>query len=230
MVDERRTDERRTDERRTDERSAGEPPEGKAPDTEPWRDRRDGLHLGGPGFARYIEAMRRAQDLVAGTNPPPGVVLAATRSLNGLNALLEPFAATEDDTPSGSRTDLPGRGHPLLLPLLIDAESEGSLRGRVTFGRFHLGRGGAAHGGTIPLLFDDLLGRVANPPGRGRARTARLTVHYRQITPIDVELEVEATRERSEGRKQWVRGRLLRDGAVLSSAEGLFVTLRPGQP
>ena len=174
--------------------------------------------------------MRRAQDLVAGTNPTPDTLLAATEALDRLNALLAPFPATEDDAPAGSRPDLPGRGHPLLLPVVFDEVSGDSLRGRVTFGRFHLGRGGAAHGGTIPLLFDDVLGRVANPPGSGRARTARLTVRYHRITPIDVELGVEAALERAEGRKLWVKGRLLHEGAVISDAEGLFVTLRPGQP
>ncbi len=107
------------------------------------------------------------------------------------------------------------------------------LRGRVTFGRFHLGGNGVVHGGVQPLLFDDVLGMAVNRQlgDLGVARTAYLHVDYRWVTPIDVELTFEATAGAVEGRKRHAAGRLL-DGAgrVLSKAEALFVQLLPGQP
>ena len=81
------------------------------------------------------------------------------------------------------------------------------------------------------MLFDDVLGRVMNHSQAGVARTAFLTVNYRAVTPLDVELFWEATRDRVEGRKRWGSARLLdASGRVLSDAEALFVQLLPGQP
>jgi acyl-coenzyme A thioesterase PaaI-like protein len=105
-----------------------------------------------------------------------------------------------------------------------------TLRGRVRFGRFHLGGNGAAHGGTIPLVFDEMMGRFANSGGRPVSRTAYLNVNYRNVTPIDTDLDIEARFEREDGRKRFLTG-VLRDGdRVCADAEGLFVELRPGQP
>jgi acyl-coenzyme A thioesterase PaaI-like protein len=185
---------------------------------------------GGAEFAAFVEAVRRLLDFVTGTNPPAPVIAAARRTVDDLCATLEPYSAPESDTPAGARVDLPGRGHPLLAPLMVDELSGDELRGRVTFTRFHLGRGGAAHGGAIALLFDDVLGRMAHVDGTSRARTARLEVSYRQVTPIGTELAVESWVHHTEGRRRVVKGRLRRDGTVLAEAEGLFVALRADQP
>src|SRR5439155_16999965 len=100
---------------------------------------------------------------------------------------------------------------------------------RVRFGRFHLGGNGAAHGGTIPLVFDDLLGRLSGTGGRAVARTAYLHVDYRNVTPIEQDLDVGAWFVSEQGRKRLLRG-VLRDGdTVCAEVEGLFVQLRPGQ-
>jgi hypothetical protein len=64
----------------------------------------------------------------------------------------------------------------------------------------------------------------------GVARTASLTVNYRRITPLDVELRFEASRDRVEGRKRWGSARLYDpSGALLSDADALFLELLPGQ-
>jgi acyl-coenzyme A thioesterase PaaI-like protein len=118
----------------------------------------------------------------------------------------------------------------MLIPFDMDGETSDSIHGRTSFRAFHLGGNGAAHGGTLPLLFDDVMGRIANSGSRAVARTAYLHVNYRKVTPIGVELEVEAKVDRIEGRKRWVTGRLLQDGTVLADAEALFVELLPGQP
>jgi hypothetical protein len=55
-------------------------------------------------------------------------------------------------------------------------------------------------------------------------------VNYRQIVPIDKELQVDARVDRAEGRKIFVTGRLLDGESVLCDAEALFVKLNPGQP
>jgi hypothetical protein len=186
---------------------------------------------GGAEFAALHEAQRLVQDRLTGAALPPEVSKDITEQLLGLADLLAEHQMAEPDRVDGWRPDLPGRGHPLLPPYLIDDESNGALSGRVTFTRFYLGGNNAAHGGALPLLFDDILGRVMNHGQRGISRTAYLTTNYRRITPLDVELRFEASRDRVEGRKRWGSARLFdSDGTLLSDAEGLFLQLLPGQP
>jgi acyl-coenzyme A thioesterase PaaI-like protein len=185
---------------------------------------------GGPDFGPFVHAVRHLLDQVAGTDPSPVALARARRAVDDASNALEPFGVPEPGAAAGSRPDLPGRGHPMLPPLLVDEVGPEGFRGRITFSRAHLGRGGAVHGGTISLLFDDVLGRMANLDRRSLARTARLCVSYRQVTPIEEELMVEAFLHRSEGRRRVVRGRLCWGEALLADAEGLFVVLRAGQP
>jgi acyl-CoA thioesterase FadM len=66
--------------------------------------------------------------------------------------------------------------------------------------------------------------------GGPRQRTAYLHVNYRQIVPIDTELQIDSRVDRVEGRKIFVSGRVSDGDAVLTDAEALFVLLNPGQP
>ena len=115
-------------------------------------------------------------------------------------------------------------------PLRPDEESPGHVGGRAQFRRSHVGGNAAAHGGTLPLLFDEVMGRVANAEQRTVARTAYLHVNYRNVTPVDRWLHVEASIDRQEGRKRWISGKLTDGDTLIADAEGLFIELRPGQP
>ena len=185
--------------------------------------------VGGPEFGPFLEGVRTLLDRVCAANPPADVLAEATSRLDALNALLEPWEAPEGEPPAGRRIDLPGRGHPTLLPLVWEERTADYARGRVVFRRAHLGGGGAAHGGTQPLLFDEVLGVLANGGGP-IARTAYLHVDYRSITPIGRELVIEGWVDRTDGRKRWIKGRLLDGDTLVAEAEGLFVELKPGQP
>ena len=186
---------------------------------------------GGAEFAALHAAQRLLQDRLAGAALPADVAGIVTEQLRQLGALLAAYQMPEPDRIDGWRPDLPGRGHPLLPPYLIDDETETTLSGRVTFTRFYLGGNGAPHGGAHPLLFDDVLGRVMNHKQPGVSRTASLTVNYRRVTPLGVELRWEASRDRVDGRKRWGSARLLdQAGMLLSDAEGLFLQLLAGQP
>ena len=184
---------------------------------------------GGEAYTRRHAAQRLLQDRLTGAAMPPELETEVADRLDELNALL---AAYQDGERYDSfRTDLPGRGHPLIPPYIVDEAVPGAVRGRVTFTRFHLGGGAAAHGGVPPLFYDDTLGRVVNEGRAGTARTAYLKVDYRQVTPLDVELFWDVTLDRVDGRKRFATGRITdADGTVLTEAESLFVELRPGQP
>ena len=198
------------------------------PDDDRWG--HAGTHRGGAEYGDLLSTLRVLQDRVAGAVPPPEVAARAAAQLRDLGELLAAHQAPESERWDGWHCELPGRGLPVLPPYLIDEATDTTLRGRVTFGRFHLGGNGAAHGGTQPLLFDDVFGRLASHGLPGVARTAYLTVNYRNVTPLDVELRLDASRDRVEGRKRWVTGRIYSpNGEIACEAEGLFIQLRPGQ-
>ncbi|MGP3533162.1 PaaI family thioesterase [Microbacterium sp. RD1] len=110
--------------------------------------------------------------------------------------------------------------------LLHDEITPETYRGTVTIGDFFLGMNGAAHGGVLPLIFDEALGRLAGA-GRSPGRTAYLTTTFRAVTPIGVPLGVSATVERIDGRKRFITGEIRHGGVVCAEAEALFIELRP---
>lgn len=204
------------------------PPTADAPD--PWHVHAMDPHIGGPEFGRLLEAMRRLQDRFVAALVPADEVDELIAQLDVVGARLATWRVAANDSPSGYRNDLVGRGNLLLPPFTIDELTPTTMRGRVTFTRFHVGGNGAAHGGTLPLMFDDVLGRLVNGPDRPVARTAYLHTNYRHVTRIDIEHTLEAEAGRVEGRKRFATCRLLHDGLVVADAEALFVELRPGQP
>lgn len=120
---------------------------------------------------------------------------------------------------AGSRT---------LTPEMFDVTHiDDRLDAKVSYSAFYLGGNGAVHGGAIPLLMDQVLGRVANH-GRPICRTAYLNIDFRNVTPIDKDLRIECFMERVEGRKRYVYGAIYDQDVLTSEAHGLFIELRPG--
>lgn len=186
---------------------------------------------GGPDYGRFVEAVRRLQDLTRGADAPDDVVTKAADLIEDVNRLLAPHDADEWHSPSGRRMDLPNRGNIMQVPVDLRVTEDGRIGGTARFRRFHLGRNGAVHGGALALLFDSVLGFTAFTLSRSpRQRTAFLHVNYRKIALVEKELRVDAGIDRIEGRKIFVAGRLLDGDDVLCEAEALFVKLLPGQP
>lgn len=186
---------------------------------------------GGPDYGRFIDALRTLQDRARAALPPDAVVTELADQLEAMNKLLAPYEVSEWDSPSGRRTDLPLRGNILLVPMTIESFDNGFLTGTATFGRYHLGRNGAVHGGCLGLLFDTIFGTGSLLlTDLRKLRTAYLNINYRKITPIEKELRYDCTLDRVEGRKVFMTGRLLDGDEVLAEAEALFVKLNPGQP
>ena len=142
---------------------------------------------------------------------------------------LAPLAGEETEQVNGRVIGLPVRGHAMLPELKVSTWTDERVEGVVTFDRFHMGGGMAAHGGVVALLFDEVLGIQAGMAAATLTRTAYLKTDYRALTPIDEELEATAWVESIEGRKIIVRGELRHHGVVCAEAEGLFLTLLPDQ-
>jgi acyl-coenzyme A thioesterase PaaI-like protein len=177
-----------------------------------------------------VLALRDVQDLVVERDAPDEVLQANAELLRGVAANLR-RSPIVDWIDSAGGWDAPAQNaSPLIPPFVVDRFAGEAIEGRVTFSPFYHGGGAAVHGGVIPLLFDHILGRLTNSPGRPRSRTAYLHVRYRQIATLGRELQIDASLDREEGRKMFATARL-RDGEdLLADAEGLYIVLRPGQP
>ena len=181
------------------------------------------------GYVDMIDEFRTLLNRVAGAAPGSELVPHATALVADLNARLADCEVTESDQLSGRLVTSPGRAQLAVPAVHIDEVDDLHVTGRVRFGRHYLGSNGCVHGGSIPLLFEDLLGRLALNGGRLRSRTAFLHVDYRSVTPIGTDLRVEAHFERDEGRKRYLRASLHCGERLCAEAHGLFVALRPGQ-
>lgn len=185
---------------------------------------------GGAEYGDMIDALRAFLDDVAAAAPDAATTVALARDLTAWSERLAPTAVSERKQIFARRLDLPGRGQTMSPNFIPDAGDHLGVEGTVTFGRYFLGGGGAVHGGAIPLLFDELLGRLANSGDRLPSRTAYLHTDFRSITPVGEELAVRAWFVSEQGRKRVLRAELKHGPTLCAVAEGLFIALRPDQP
>jgi acyl-coenzyme A thioesterase PaaI-like protein len=173
------------------------------------------------GARELLDATRELADRVWRSHAIPELRAEVAREVRALSERLGPFErGAPVRTPIGGV--LPGRGHPLLPPM-VHAADGGRVVGTVTYTDAHAGAGEAVHGGQVTLLFDEVLGAVAGTAAP--SRTASLTVHYRSLTPMGVPLTVEGWVDHVDSRKIFVRGRLLDGERVCAEAEALFVAV-----
>ncbi|MDH6198141.1 acyl-coenzyme A thioesterase PaaI-like protein [Mycobacterium frederiksbergense] len=185
----------------------------------------------GPGFGRFVAAMRRAQDLAVSANPDSDTWDDAADRVEELVKLLAPYEAPEGVGPADRVPSLPGAGSLLMPPWTMAKFDPDGVELQVQFSRFHVGGNYAVHGGVLPLLFDSVFGMVIHAAGRPISRTAFLHVDYRKVTPIDTVLTARGWVREAEGRKAFVNAKLLDpDANVLAEAHGLMIRLLPGQP
>jgi acyl-coenzyme A thioesterase PaaI-like protein len=189
----------------------------------------------GPGFGRFVQTMRRLQDMAVSADPGPDVWDEAAERAAALLQLLEPFEADAGRSPAGRTPDLPGMGSLLMPPWTLTRYRPDGVEMTGYFSRFHVGGNWAVHGGVLPLLFDHMFGMISHAAGRPISRTAFLHVDYRKITPIDTPLLIRGRVSRTEGRKTFVSAELVdsSDGGtetLLAEGNGLMVRLLPGQP
>jgi hypothetical protein len=181
---------------------------------------------GGPDFERMIRALRQLQDRVAEAKPPNEVVTSIATQLECLAAILAPFRIEEANRIAGNRWDLPGRGQSLIPPISLSHGNTESVSGFVSFGPAYLGSGGAVNGGFLPLLFNELMGKLVQMGGRRYARTAFLHVNYRAVARISAQLRIDVKIQREEGRKRFLGGTLHDGTTLVADAEALYVAIR----
>jgi acyl-coenzyme A thioesterase PaaI-like protein len=205
-------------------------PQGGFPQTRSWQE--PGLKNpgGGPEYGTMIASLRSFLDALAAAAPDTATITGIADDLKTWTDTLTPMAVGERKQMFARRLDLPGRGQTMSPNFVVTGGDRDSVCGTVTFGRYFLGGGGAVHGGAIPLLFDEVLGRLSNSGGRPPARTAYLHTDFRSITPVDTALDVRGWFVSEEGRKRVLRAELRHGETLCAEAEGLFIILRPDQP
>lgn len=182
-------------------------------------------------FADLVDASGRVRDALVTVGHDVELLRRSARRLDAIADELQAAAHPEGrpdvlavhnpDPRYGVRT----RG---LVPRHTVVSDDGTqVTGSTTFER-HFDGVGAVHGGAIAMLFDDLMGRLANSAGRPMARTAFLRTDFRGPVPWGVALAFSCRIASMEGRKRFVHGELVRDGVLLVEANGLWVELRTG--
>jgi hypothetical protein len=175
-------------------------------------------------YDRMTDQLRRLLDAVSVADPGDDLVAAAT---DDLAALADRFAARAAplDAQVCGRLDLPGRGQALIPTLLAEQGDDNHVTGVVRFGWFHHGFDGNAHGGSVALFLEDLLGSLAARV-RTDSRTAFIHVDYRAGTPIGSDLRVAAWFEEETGRKRHLRATLHHGETLCVEAHALCIELR----
>ncbi|KWX57350.1 PaaI family thioesterase [Mycobacterium sp. NAZ190054] len=181
-------------------------------------------------FAHLVAASGRVRDALVTVGGDVETMTACARRLDEVadtlrQAAIAPGAqdvlATHNPDP---RYGVRSRG---LVPRHeVHVDDGWRLVGSTTVER-HFDGVGAVHGGAIAMLFDDLLGRLANSAGRPMARTAYLHVNFRAPVPWGTPLTFSCRIAQITGRKRFLEGELTRDGELLTDVNGLWVELRP---
>jgi acyl-coenzyme A thioesterase PaaI-like protein len=117
----------------------------------------------------------------------------------------------------------------LLPDYALRADADGGYTTSILFPERFSGVKGVVHGGVVSMLFDELLGSVANhEPGEWWA-TASLRVEYRAPTPVGQTLDATVGLVERTERKCTIKGQLYAGDVLCAEAEGLFVKARlPG--
>jgi acyl-coenzyme A thioesterase PaaI-like protein len=180
---------------------------------------------GGAAYARYLESLRRVGDLTMLSDPDEAGYEAAADRLDEVAALLESAAAEPEAGPAGRRPDLAGRGHPLLPGFRI---VEADATHAVALGEFSPLFTGwrAVHGGMIPVVLDEVFGLMISYAAGEVTRTAYLNVDFRSLTPVGEPLRIETEISRHEGRKFFMKGRVLAGERLCAEADCLAVVVR----
>ncbi|GAB2869593.1 PaaI family thioesterase [Nocardioides pacificus] len=173
-------------------------------------------------FSFMLAGLRGFLGSVAQSAPPPELLRSLREDLDGWQKVLAPHLASDDDSPYGQLDGAADHGLASLPELTIHDEAPGTVDATVTFSRWHVGGGGTVHGGQVATALDALMGRSQLADG-WIARTAYLNVSYRAGTPWGRPVQAEVRTATSQGRKQFLHGRLFDDQTTFAEAEALFV-------
>lgn len=100
------------------------------------------------------------------------------------------------------------------------------LHARAWFGRETQGPPGHVHGGAMAAVLDEAMGGACWMNGH-RTVAAKISVSFLEMLKLETETTVEAAIERTDGRKIYLRAKMLDGrGTTIAEADGLFIVLK----
>lgn len=177
-------------------------------------------------YGEALKALHSFKNAFAEAAPDAKTLDQLTSELHRWTNVLTPMAKPELGRLSGRVPSLPARGHAGMPPFVLDLSDPERVEAQVSFGSYFLGGGGAAHGGTIMTIFDEIMGVQASSGERGIARTAYLKVDFRSTVPLDTPVRVTSWFEQEDGRKRFLRAEMWNGDTLCAEADALFVELR----
>ena len=183
-----------------------------------------------PAYGALFDELRSFLDALTLASPRDPLAVELSADLRGWSERLELAPVPRDRRVYGRSLGLTGHGQALTPAYELWEDGVGGWAGPAPFGTHFLGGGDAAHGGSLPLLFDEVFAWSANGGGRRPSRTAYLHVDFSSAVRLNRRLDLALRVESSEGRKHLLRGELRDGDTVCAQAEAVFVELRDGQP
>jgi len=116
-------------------------------------------------------------------------------------------------------------GGPTIRMRFFERVADGTLVGRVWFGRAAFGPPGHVHGGVVAYVMDEAMGAAAWLAGYPCV-AANLGVDFALMTPLGHDCAVESSVVTVEPRKLIVEGSLALGDRTLVKARGTFVRIR----
>lgn len=190
---------------------------------------------------RLARAARELSELLVTSSAPESLLEQASETLATLNRTLAEAPRSRgtlaylDSGDHGNYGEINhelnavgGQSNPLAPGLNMWIEGD-CAHGVVNCGWAYEGPPGFVHGGFVAAIFDQFLG-MAQLAGGQPGMTGSLTVRYLRPTPLNTDLTLFATLDRTEGRKTFIRGEIRAGETVTATAEGLFVRPSRGMP
>ena len=142
---------------------------------------------------------------------------------------IQSLSADKDNPPELSKLfrfdPMMGIYNPRSLPMEVEWQPPKAI-GHANFGYSYMGPPECVHGGIISAYFDQIF-TVANAMNATAGPTARLTVHYRNPTPLNENLRFEAFVKDVSGSRVTTVGSCWFEDTLTAEAEGLFIMLAP---
>jgi acyl-coenzyme A thioesterase PaaI-like protein len=111
--------------------------------------------------------------------------------------------------------------NPLAPPMVVREEGDKVL-GVVTLSYAYEGPPGAAHGGIVAALIDQIFGSLMVRTGVP-SMTGKLSVRYHKPTPLNKELQLEGWVKEEQGKSVFCEAQLRSDNQLIASADCLMV-------
>ena len=185
------------------------------------------------------DATRLLTDRLVATDAEDDVIIAATAEVEAAAARFEGYHqgtlyGFSEMANAGGRADplydhspLIGIANPLAPPMQIRVEDDVVIA-TVRFGHAYEGPPGCVHGGYVAAAFDELLGATQSLSG-APGMTGTLSIRYEAPTPLHTDLRYEGRVVGVERRKIFTEGRCYAGDALTAKAEGIFISMQPGQ-